>query len=492
MTMPRSRSAFLATLFLCAVPWSSWNTCHCPAAESPEPKRKNVLFFVADDLNCDMGCYGHPTVRTPNIDRLAKRGTVFTRAYCQFPLCSPSRSSFLTGRRPNSTRVLSNPRGIPGKPRELEPHPHFRDAIPDTVTLPQLFKNAGYTAARVGKLYHYGVPTQIGTAGFDDPPSWDRTVNPIGRDKHEEAMIFSLKPGHYGGTLSWMASDGTDEEQTDGIAATEAVRLLEELRDKPFFLAVGFYRPHTPYVATKPYFEWYAKDRIPLPGLSDDDRSRQPAAAYLSALPEQDAMTDALRQEAIQAYWASISFMDAQVGRVLDALDRLGLADSTTLVLTSDHGYHLADHGLWQKMSLFEDSARVPLIIADPGSANRGESSDALCELVDLYPTLADCAGLACPESLEGVSLRPVLDDPKRSVKSAAYTQVERGRVFGYSVRTDRFRYIEWQGGEKGRQLYDMQADPEERLNLADDPQFANEVAALRSLLQAYAAPTGQ
>ena len=192
------------------------------------------------------------------------------------------------------------------------------------MTLPQLFKQHGYVAARVGKLYHYGVPGQIGTSGLDDPPSWDYIVNPAGRDKAEEHKVFSLVPGSYGGVLSWLAADGSDLEQTDGLIATAAIGLMEQYRDRPFFLAVGNFRPHTPYVSPKQYFDRYPVERIVLPTLSADDRLRTPAPAYASAKAEQDTMSDDLRRQAIQAYWASISFMDAQVGRVLDALDRLG------------------------------------------------------------------------------------------------------------------------------------------------------------------------
>jgi arylsulfatase A-like enzyme len=236
----------------------------------------HVLFLVADDLNCDLGCYGHPVVKTPHIDALAARGVRFEHAYCQFPLCSPSRSSFLTGRRPNATQVLTNPgRRNPGG--EYGGSPHFREAIPATVTMPQLFKNNGYFVARIGKLYHYGVPGQIGTAGLDDPPSWELTVNPAGRDRAEEHRVFSLVSGTYGGTLSFLATDGTDEEHTDGLSASSAISFLEEFAKqpatepaarRPFFLAVGFYRPHTPYVSPRHWFSQYPPAANQLPELS--------------------------------------------------------------------------------------------------------------------------------------------------------------------------------------------------------------------------------
>ena len=436
--------------------------------------RPNVLLLVADDLNCSLHCYGHPKVQSPHIDKLAASGVRFDRAYCQFPLCSPSRSSFLTGLRPFTTKVLTNP-GNTGSP-------HFREAMPNHVTLPQCFRQNGYFVARVGKLYHYNVPNGIGTDGLDDPPSWEYKFNPKGRDKADEDKIFSLTPGQFGASLSWLAAEGTDEEQTDGLAATEAIRLLEANQDKPFFLAVGFYRPHTPYVAPQAYFDRYVAGEIALPSLSDEDRERRPMPAFASAKKEQETMSDDQRRAAIQAYWASVSFMDAQVGRVVDTLERLKLREKTIVVLMSDHGYHLADHGLWQKQSLFENSARVPLIISAPGQKGAGKGARTLAELVDLYPTLVDLCGLKGPDTLQGVSLKPALDDPEAAVKMAAFTQVQRGKNPGYSVRTPQYRYMEWTGNGT-RQLYDLEADPQETKNLAGDPKYEAVVQSHHTLI---------
>jgi choline-sulfatase len=459
---------------------------HCRAADKPtQPQQYNVLFLIADDLNCDLGCYGHRQVKSPHIDALAKRGVRFGRAYCQFPLCSPSRTSMLTGRRPNQTQVLKNP-GAHRFSHQYTGSPHFREFIPDTVTLPQLFRRNGYWVARVGKMYHYGVPGQIGTSGLDDEQSWDFVVNPAGRDKAEENKIFTLVPGGYGGTLCWLAADGTDAEQTDGLVATAAISLLEQHHDQPFFLAVGFYRPHTPYVAPRGYFQRYSAEQISLPELSTEDRAREPADAY-PAKAEQDAMSDGQRREAIQAYWASISFMDAQVGRVVDALDRLGLAQNTVIVMTSDHGYHTYEHGLWQKQTLFENSARVPLLISVPSGDRAGVATQSLCELVDLYPTLADLCGLNPPGYLEGMSLVPVLRDPGKEVKDAAFTQLRRGKRDGYSIRTNRWRYTLWDEGRRGEQLYDIESDPRETTSLASDPAHASTVSKLRRQVLAYA-----
>lgn len=448
------------------------------------PGKLSVLFIVADDLNADLGVYGAP-VRSPRIDGLAARGVRFDRAYVQYPLCSPSRSSFLTGRRPDATGVLANPTAA----RPVSPH--FRERLPETVTLPQLFKNNGWFAARVGKLYHYGVPNHIGTASLDDYLSWDLAINPRGHDREIHDRIFTIgQPGQFGGTLSWWADEGEDAEQTDGIGAREAVTLLERFarERRPFFLGVGFYRPHTPFVAPGRYFDLYPADDVELPALSEDDRARTPAAAYASARKEQDAMDDRLRREAIRAYRAATTFMDAQVGVVLDALDRLGLAGSTVVVFASDNGYHLGDHGLWQKSSLFEASARVPLVIVAPGARGNGRVARGVVELVDLYRTLADLAGVSPANEIEGTSLRPMLDDPAAEVKPYAFSQVRNG----YAVRSTRYRYVEWLAGKNGVQLYDMEADPNETRNLATDPAHAATVDQLRAVLAGYRAGAGQ
>lgn len=463
----------------------------CGAACAAEPAKKmNVLFIVSDDLtNNALACYGAPT-KTPNIDSLAKRGVRFDRAYCQFPLCNPSRASFLTGLRPDSTRVYEN-------------STQFRKNVPDVQTLPQTFRKAGYSVIRVGKLYHYGVPGQIGTDGLDDAPSWDRAINPRGRDKDDEDRIFTLTPkakgsARFGGTLSWLAADGGNDEQTDGKIAATVARLLKDSGDKPFFLACGFFRPHTPYVAPKKYFDQYPTDKIELPKVPANHRDSAPAAAFGSAKKEQDEMSDDLRRQAIQGYRAAASFMDTQLGIVLQALEENKLADKTIVVFLSDHGYHLGEHGLWQKMSLFENSSRVPLIIIDPRSKANGQSCKRTVELVDLHATLAELCGLEAPKT-DGYSLKPLLDDPSAAWDHPAFTQVSRGTptatgaktprdakgFMGQSIRTERYRYTEWDDGKKGAQLYDFENDPGELKNLAADPAAEKIVAELKARLKA-------
>jgi iduronate 2-sulfatase len=445
--------------------------------EEAAPKY-NVLFIAIDDLNNDLGCYGNTFVKTPNIDRLAKRGVKFNRAYTQFPLCSPSRSSLLTGMRPDVTKIY-----------ELQTH--FRKNLPDVVTLPQLFKNNKYYSARVGKIFHYGVPGQIGTDGLDDPISWDHKVNPKGRDKTEESLIKNLTPDRgLGSALSWRASEGTDDEQTDGMIANEAIKILTEKKANPFFLAVGFFRPHTPYVAPKKYFDLYPVDKVPLPKEIANDLDDVPEAALFTK-PSHWGLSVDERKEALRGYYATISFMDAQVGKVLDALDKLKLTDKTIIVLWSDHGYNVGQHGQWMKQSLFENSARVPLIVSVPGGT-KGKSSGRTVELLDIYPTLAELCGLSPAHKLQGTSLVPLLKDPNSIWEKAAYTQVRRGQIFGRSVRTERFRYTEWDEGKAGVELYDHQKDPDEFTNLAKDTNFMITVGEMATLLKKVYPPAEQ
>lgn len=434
----------------------------------------NVLFIAVDDLNNDLGAFGHPLVKSPNIDRLARRGRVFDRAYTQYPWCSPSRTSLLTGMRPDTTRVF-------------DLTTHFRRTVPDVVTLPQLFRQNGYFSARVGKIYHYGVPGGIGTSGLDDPVSWDRFINPRGRDKDDEHLLRNLTPQRQlGSALAILAADGADEEQTDGKVASEAIRLLEENRDKPFFIAAGFYRPHCPYIAPKKYFDLYPIDRITLPQEPPDHLKNVPDAALFTKPPFW-GLNEQQRREVIQAYYASISFMDAQVGRLLNALDRLKLADNTIIVFWSDHGYLLTEHGQWMKQSMFEESARTPLIIAAPGMKGKGRATGRIVELLDIYPTLADLCGLPGPSHLQGRTLRPLLDNPRAKWDRAAYSQVDRGpadqRFSGRSVRTEKWRYTEWDEGRKGLELYDHVNDPHEYRNLALDPAYAGTREEMKRLL---------
>lgn len=456
------------------------------------PDRPNVLLIAVDDLSNALGCYGHPAAITPHIDALAASGVRFDRAYCQIPLCNPSRASLLTGLRPDQTQVYDLDR-------------HFRETVPDVITLPQLFRQYGWFSARVGKLYHYDVPNGIGTDGLDDPASWDLTVNPRGRDVTDASQITNAEPHRpISAALSWLAADGTDEEQTDGLIATEAIRLMQQHRDRPFFLGVGFFRPHTPFVAPRPWFDRHPPGRFRLPIAPADDRDDIPAAAFAHnnpvphyGLPEPTCL------QATRAYHACVSFVDAQVGRLLAALDELDLSRRTIVALWSDHGYHLGEHGgLWQKRTLFEESARAPFLIRAPGLTDHGRPCGRVVEFIDLYPTLADLAALQLPTAPAplpaGRSLRPLLANPDAPWDHPAFTQILRpadarlpAPVMGRSVRTERWRYTEWNGGADGVELYDHLADPAEFTNRArhPDPEARAAIASLRPLFEGRTQP---
>lgn len=445
-----------------------------PAAEKP-----NVLFLICDDLNCDIGCYGHPMVKTPNIDRLAGRGVRFENTHCQYPLCGPSRASFMTGLYPDQNLVKRN--AI-----------YIREHVPNVNTMSQMFRDAGYFATRIGKIYHYNVPKHVGTGGHDDPYSWNRTINPRGRDKDEEDKIFSLTPGSFGATLSWLAADGRDDEQTDGVAATEAIEVLGQHAKKgdPFYLAVGLYRPHTPFVAPKKYFAMHPRDEIEIPAIPEGylDSLPAPARKSLTRRKNQNNLSEDLARKAIQGYYASISFADAQLGRILDALDESGLSDNTIVLFTSDHGYHMGEHDHYQKTTLFENATRVPLIMAGPG-IERGKVAETMAEMVDFYPTLAELAGLSAPDFAAGISLAPALRDPSVSTRQTALTQY----MDGYSIRTNRFRYTEWgDNASLGRELYDHESDPGEMNNLADDKIHEAKIKELSAKLQTRIADANQ
>jgi iduronate 2-sulfatase len=442
------------------------------------PPIRNVLWIIADDLNNALGCYGDALAKTPNIDALALRGTKFQHAYCTFPLCGPSRNAILTGLYPNSTGIFSNGQ-------------IFRQTIPKQLSLPQSFRLQGYFATRVGKLYHYNVPNSIGTNGHDDPASWEVEINPAGVDRlSEHPSIKTLSPGQFGGTLSWLASPNPEPLHTDALQAQDAAWVLERCArstERPFFLAVGFFRPHTPYVAPQAFFDLHSQESMRYVGKVQQPIN-VPKPAYASAKKEQNDLDEKTTREILQAYYASVSFMDAQVGKVLQRLDDLGLSDSTAIVFTSDHGYHLGEHGLWQKMSLFEQSARVPMILVLPGITQPGSVVKTPVSHIDLFPTLCAATGTSPPNNLQGQNLIPLCQDISQTGRGWALTQVSRGgnkenRFFGYSIRTQNWRYTEWDGGSKGSELYDHQNDPGESKNLATSTDHQATLTELKALL---------
>lgn len=445
-----------------------------PSKTSAPAARPNVLLLMADDLAATLACYGHPYAQTPNLDALAARGVLFRGAYCQFPHCNPSRSSMMSGLRPGTTRVTNN-------------EDNLYKNIPDVLTLPHHFRNQGYATARCGKIFHLGVPT--GLESMDDPQAWEfgtpfRSELPYPK-KRESVVDVGVKKKQ---GLGWQEIPGDDDQLCDGDFAKTAVEWLKK-RDssRPFFLAVGFHRPHLPLVAPAKYFDQYSFDAIRLPDAPADDEADIPPPARNGAVPGYTlAATPEQRRAAIRAYLACVSYVDAQAGRILQTLDELKLRDNTIVIFTSDHGWHLGEHGLWHKRSLFEESARVPLIMHAPGMAANGQESDSLIELLDVYPTLCDLCGVPAPKHLHGASLRPLLTDPQQSVHEEAFTQARRGAQaehWGRSVRTARYRCTQWDEGRAGTELYDHATDPHEYVNLADDPAHAAELARLTKLL---------
>ena len=462
--------ALLTALLL--VPWNA-----LPAAEA---RKLNVLFIIVDDLTTTLGCYGDPDARTPHMDALAARGVWFDHAYTQFALCNPSRCSFLTGCYPERTRVFDLTTSL-------------RGGLPDVVSLPQLFKNAGYAAGRIGKVFHVPDPktkldVQMGASAGKDQAILDEA-------KLAERSEGDLSdPPHKGGVdgnlynRCYAPSPHPDRDFTDYDIAERAIATLESFKDKPFFLAVGFMRPHTPYVAPQRFFDLLDPGKIFMPEFyqpGGENLGRIPPAALRPNNNVFHFAAPTLKEarEARRAYHASTAWVDSQVGRVLAKLKELRLDDNTIVLLTGDHGYQLGEHGLWAKQTLFEEGTRVPLLVAGPGV--KPAVCAGLVEQVDIYPTLAGLAGLPIPKHVEGMTLQPLLDNPKGQGKPAVFSTMvsTHTQLMGHSIRTERFRYTEWDEGRGGQQLYDHNTDPHELNNLAGDPAQADCLQHLRSQL---------
>lgn len=447
----------------------------------------NVLFIAADDLNCDISAYGVSQVKTPNLDRLAKMGVQFNNAYCQQPLCGPSRASIMSGMRPNTSGNCTN-------------YDELRGRIPDMVTLGQFFINKGYYSGRVGKLYHYNNPSEIGTNGHgDDAQTWLERFNPMGIDKtHRDSIIcygkakINGKNSKLGISMSWWNPESKDEEHTDGMVANKAIQMIEEHKDDPFFIGVGFFNPHCPYVAPKKYFDLYDLNEIKMQDITEakEDLKDVPDMAIrrdTKAWPYYfKGITTEQAKQCKLAYYASVSFVDAQIGRLLDALEDNNLMDNTIIVFFSDHGYFLGEKGLWYKRKAFERSARVPLMVKVPKGV-AGRTCNNIVELLDLYPTIVDYAGFPVPEALDGSSMRPLLTEKVGKWKDFAITQVHHeADAQGYSIRNRRWRYTEWNKGEAGRELYDHENDTEEITNLANDAKYNILMDSLSREIRAY------
>ena len=475
--------------------------------------RFNVLFLAVDDLRPDLGCYGHPVVRTPHIDRLAASGLSFTRTYCQQAAGNPSRTSLLTGRRPDTTRVF-----------DLETH--FRRHEPGIVTLPQHYNKHGYVTTAFGKIFQ--------SPALDDLPSWsiapwiagqhpwrssenqafaERRWQQLQQDDWVSTGGLGFDPGLRHAAQqdassaaptkpdlpSWDSPTVADNALPDGQAAEAAAAALRELRAQRFFLAVGFLRPRLPFIAPKRYFDLYPPDEVVLAKNPEPPFDAPPYALaesteirQYSDIPREGPIADAKARELIRAYYAGISYVDAQVGRLLDALDQLNLRENTIVVLWGDHGYHLGDHGLWSEMTNFEAATRAPLIISVPGQQGAGRKTAALTESVDLYPSLCEICELPVPLGLEGSSFVPLFADPDRLWKRAVFSQSPReipgvGSGMGYSMRTARYRYTEWTAQDnpfRGNELYDYQADPLEQRNVANRPENISLVNGLSGMLR--------
>jgi len=459
------------------------------AAPGASAQRMNVLFIISDDLRTELGCYASSLARTPNIDKLATTGVRFEHAYCQFPLCNPSRASMLTGRHPGTTGVLGN-------------RTWFGDEHPEFVSLPRHFKNNGYTSVRVGKIFH---------GGIDDTDAWSvdgqvRTLAGAPRTaEHREAA----DPDEAGPPTTrpasglskdqrsdrWVVLDGMGESHGDYKAADRTIRYLRTYKDVPFFIGCGFVKPHSPPEAPQSFYDLWNAEDIPLPPDFAARPTVPPGFPAGSIRPRnadlfinREATTNEARLM-IRAYLASSAWMDWNTGRVLDALDELGLRERTILVFWGDHGYQLGEKGKWSKAgSLWEQGTRTPFIICDPRQKSNGRVCPRIVQMVDLYPTLVELCGLPEPDGLEGRSLVPLLKDPKAPWDYPAYTVwSEDGKHFtGVMVRTERWRYAEYYGRGAGAMLIDTQTDPVEILNLANDPQYAEVVAGLSELVRTY------
>ena len=446
---PFTRRDFLSTSLKAGT--AAFTTGLLPKRKTNAQGQYNVLFIIVDDLRPLSGYYGYPEIHTPNIDRLAQHGMVFNRAYCQYPVCNPSRASMLTGLRPETVGVLDN-------------FADFRETVPEAVTLPQHFKAHGYHSLSIGKITH-------GAMALRDTRSWSA---PIWRPRWQP----------YIDTPSWQALNVEDDKLRDGQVVKRTIKVLEEVRDLQFFLAVGFYKPHMPFKAPAKYYELYDSpiiDNVPrvMPHSNHEVRS-------YSDIPSGDVpLSEEKTLELIRGYAASTSYMDAQVGRVLDRLDSLGLTENTIIVLCGDHGFHLGEHETWGKRTTYEVALRTSLIVSIPGQKHLGGKTDALVELVDIFPTLCEACQLPIPSQLEGISMVPIINNPIASWKSAVFSKV--GRENGKrSMRTEQYRYTEsGKNGWLGKELYDHQTDPGETINIVHLPENSELVVQLSERLHA-------
>lgn len=465
------------------------------SAKKIKKNKFNVLFISVDDLRTELGCYGKEMVKSTNIDQLAETGTVFTRAYCQVALCMPSRASLLTGRRPDTTKVYDFSM-------------RFRSTLPRVVTLPENFKKNGYHTQAFGKIFHnddpqsWGVPLYKSKCEQYHSPEGRKVLEYIKSDHRKLTYLWDLGEGYTKkkrpGGLPWEAPNVPDYKLRDGDIANQAIKALNLVKDKPFFLAPGFHKPHIPFIAPKKYWDLYDKKDISLADNPFPPEDVPQCAIYnwndlrhYYGIPDVGPVSDEQALNLIHGYYACVSFIDAQIGRLIDELERLGLREKTIIIFWGDNGYQLGEHGMWDKHSNFETSVRCPLIISVPGQKTKGVKTNALVEFVDIYPTLCDLCGIPLIEGLEGISFKPLLEDPERPWKKAAFSQYARvipgyGEGMGYSMRTDRYRFTEWvvRGNNFCEyELYDHLVDPNENVNIANRPENAKLVKQLANQL---------
>jgi len=432
--------------------------------ENAEEKQMNVLFIVVDDLNTTLGCYDHPLVKTPNIDRLASMGIQFDQAYCNFSVCNPSRSSFLTGLRPETTTIIDNRKAL-------------QSILGDRVTLPALFKQNGYYTMSLGKIFHSGKEEHNDLKAWDEIYGYKATE--LGRQGERRNMTMDTLKWCW-----WMMAEGEDEDQADGQNAKKAVEFIKSEHEKPFFLAVGFHKPHDPFIAPKKYFDLYPLEACDPPVVPENWKP-----VFKHSLPGEtktfNKFTDRERREFLRSYYACTSFMDAQVGKVLDALEESGQMENTLIFFFGDHGYHLGEHNWWNKVTIYEKGTNAPFIIAGPGVDANGVRSRSMFEFIDIYPTLADYVKLEnVPDYLEGKSFANVLEDPSIPFRTEVRAVVRRGDMLGRTVKNAKWRYIEWGEGERGIELYDQLNDPVEYNNLAADPAYAEVIEEMQKLVK--------